>query len=130
MLGCVRQQLAVFRIASSEGERRKVNAERGTHSETDVCRQMLVVCLLHCGRTREKAAEIARASRPIVQRSVAAYRDGGLDGLRRGVRGLVSDHVAHTTAVRAALTARPVRPAAARAAEQIEHLTPVKRQPT
>jgi transposase len=91
---------------------------------------MLVVWLLHCGLTRTKAAEIAGLSRPTVQRYVAAYRIGGLDGLRRwGVRGPLSDLVPHASAIRGALTTRPVR-TAAEAAEQIELLTGLKRQPT
>ena len=122
--------MAVFRIALSEDEQRVVNAERDSHPEAHVRRKMLVVWLLHCGLTRAKAAEIASLSRQTVQRYVAAYRHGGLDGLRRwGIQGPVSDLVAHTTAIREALTDRPVR-TAAEAAERIEHLTGLKRQPT
>jgi transposase len=44
---------------------------------------MLVLWLLHCGLTRQMAAEIAGLSCATVQRYVAAYRNGGLDGLRR-----------------------------------------------
>src|SRR5262249_34792665 len=91
---------------------------------------MLVVWLLHCGLTRQKAAEIAGLSRPTVQRYVAAYRAGGLNGLRGwGIRCPVSDLVAHTHAIREALIHRPVR-TAAEAAEQIEHLTGLKRELT
>lgn len=122
--------MAVFRIALTEDEQRVVNAERDSHPEAHVRRKMLVGWLLHCGLTRAKAAEIAGLSRPTVQRYVAAYRTGGLDGLRRwGVRGPVSDLVAHTRAIREALTHRPVR-TAAEAAEQIERLTGLKRGPT
>jgi transposase len=92
--------MAVFRIALTENERQVVNAERDSHPAAHVRRKMLVVWLLDCGRTRTKAAEIAGLSRPTVQRYVAAYRDGGPDGLRRwGVRGPVSDLVAHTRAI-------------------------------
>jgi transposase len=122
--------MAVFRIALTEDEQRVVNAERDCHPEAHVRRKMLVVWLLHYGLTRTKAAQIADLSRPTVQRYVAAYCTGGLDGLRRwGVRGPVSDLVAHTSAIREALTNRPVR-TAAEAAEQIEDLTGLKRQPT
>jgi transposase len=122
--------MAVFVITLTEDEQRVVNAERDSHPEAHVRRKMLVVWLLHCGLTRAKAAEIARLSRPTVQRYVAAYRTGGLDRLRRwGIRGPVSDLVAHTRAVREALTNRPVR-TAAEAAEQIERLTGLKRGPT
>jgi transposase len=122
--------MAVFRIALSEDEQRVVNAERDSHPEAHVRRKMLVVWLLHCGLTRTKTAEIAGLSRASVQRYVAAYRTGGLDGLRRwGVGGPVSDLVAHTAIIYEALTDRPVR-TAAEAAEQIERLTGLKRQPT
>jgi len=100
--------MAVFVIALTEEEQRVVNAERDSHPEAHVRRKMLVVWLLHCGLTRTKAAQIADLSRPTVQRYVAAFRTGGLDGLCRwGVRGPVSDLVAHTSAIRrlnAALT--------------------------
>ena len=122
--------MAVFRIVLSEDEQRVVNAERDSHPEAHVRRKMLVVWLLHCGLTRTNVAKIAGLSRPTVQRYVAAFRDGGLDGLRRwGVRGPVSDLVAHTDAIRETLTNRPVR-TVAEAAEQIEHLTGLKRGPT
>src|SRR5262249_12917696 len=122
--------MAVFRIALTENERQVVKGERDSHPAADVRRKMLVVWLLYCGLTRTKAAESAGLSRPTVQRYVAAFRHGGLDGLRRwGVRGPVSDLVAHTRAIREALTNRPVR-TAAEAAEQIERLTGLKREPT
>ncbi len=86
--------MAVFGIALTEDEQREVNAERDAHPEAHVRRKMLVVWLLHCGLTRTKAAEIAGVSRATVQRYVAVFRTGGLDGLRRwGVRGPVSDLV-------------------------------------
>jgi len=104
------QDRVVFRIALIEDEQRVVNAERDFHSDSHVRRKMLVLWLLHCGLTRQKAAQIAGLSRATVQRYVAAYRSGGLDGLRRwGGRGPVSDLVAHTKAIRETLTNRPVR---------------------
>ena len=44
---------------------------------------MLVIWLLHNGVTRQKAAEIVGVGRATVQRYVAAFREGGLDGLRQ-----------------------------------------------
>jgi transposase len=111
--------MAVFRIALTEDEQRVVNAERDSHPDAHVRRKMLIVWFLHCGLTRAKAAEIAGLSRPTVQRYVAAYLTGGLDGLRRwGIRGPASDLVAHASVIREALTHRPVR-TAAEAAEQM-----------
>jgi transposase len=122
--------MAVFRIALTADEQRVVNAERDSHPDAHVRRKMLVLWLLHCGLTREKAAEVAGVSRSTVQRYVAAYCEGGLDGLRQwGVRGPVSDLVTHTDAISEAFTKRPVR-TVAEAAEQIEHLTGLTRKPT
>ena len=44
---------------------------------------MLVLWLLHNGVTRWKAAEIVGVGRATVQRYVATFREGSLDGLRR-----------------------------------------------
>ncbi len=124
------RDMAGFPIALTEDEQRVVNAERDSHPDAHVRRKMLVLWLLHCGLTRQKASAITGLSRPTVQRYVAAYRSGGLDGLRRwGVRGPVSDLVAHVKTIRETLTHRPVR-TVAEAADQIEHLTGLKRKPT
>src|SRR5687768_11684372 len=114
--------MAGFPITLTEDEQEVVNAERDCHPYPHVRRKMLVLWLLHCGLTREKAAEIVGLSRATLQRYVAAFRSRSLDGLRRRrVRGPVSDLVAHTNAIREALTNRPER-TVAEAAEQIEHL--------
>src|ERR1700760_2287061 len=112
--------MAWFRIALTDAEQAVVNAERDCHPEAHVRRQMLTLWLLHCGVTRAKAAEIAGLGRATVQRYVAAYREGGLDGLRRwDVAGPVSDLAGHTSAIRASLTAAPVR-TVAEACDRIE----------
>lgn len=122
--------MAWLRIALTDAEQAIVNAERDTHPEPHVRRKMLVLWLLHCGVTRAKAAEVAGLGRATVQRYVAAYREGGLDGLRQwDVVGPVSDLAAHTEAIRESLTAAPVR-TAAEACVRIEALTGVRRQPT
>ncbi len=91
---------------------------------------MLVLWLLHCGVTRAKAGVIAGLGRATVQRYVAAYRDGGLDGLRQwNVIGPVSDLAAYTDAIKKSLTDSPVR-TVAEACERIETLTGLHRGPT
>ena len=75
--------MAWFRIALDEEEQRVVNAERDGHPDAPVRRKMLVLWLLHCQVTREKAAEVAGVGRATVQRYVAASREGGLHGLRQ-----------------------------------------------
>ena len=100
--------MAWLRIESSEEQQRVVNAERDEHPCHHVRRKMLVLWLLHNDVTREKAAAIAGLGRATVQRYVAAFGDGGLDGLRHwGVSGPVSDLAAHAQAIEAEFTREP-----------------------
>jgi transposase len=122
--------MAWLRVELSEEQQRIVNAERDEHPCQHVRRKMLVLWLLHNGITRDKAALIARLGRATVQRYVAAFRDGGLDGLRAwGNKGPVSDLAAHAEAIKQEFTHEPVR-STAEAAERIERLTGIRRQPT
>ncbi|MBN9120246.1 MAG: helix-turn-helix domain-containing protein [Planctomycetes bacterium] len=122
--------MAWLRITLADAEQAVVDAERDAHPDAHVRRKMLVLRLLHCGVTRDKAAEVTGLGRATVQRYVAAYRESGLDGLRRwGVVGPVSDLAAHTEAIRDSLTKAPVR-TAAEACDRIEALTGIRRQPT
>src|SRR5271166_1822089 len=77
-----RRTMAWCRIQLTEDERRVVNEERTSHPNLLVRNKMLTIWLLHCGVTRQKAAEIVGVSRATVQRYVDAYCKGGLDGLR------------------------------------------------
>lgn len=122
--------MAWLRIRLTEEERAVVNAERDGHPDAHVQRKMLVLWLLHCGLARQKAARVAGLGRATVQRYVAAYRDGGLDGLRRwDVAGPVSDLAAHREAIRQEFARLPAR-TIAEAAQRIEALTGIRRQPT
>jgi transposase len=119
-----------LRVELTEEQQRIVNAERDSHPREHVRRKMLVLWLLHCGLTREKTAEVAGLGRATVQRYVAAFREGGLDGLRTwGVTGPVSDLAAHRERLREEFTRQPVRSIAA-ACERIEQLTGIRRQPS
>ena len=75
--------MAWLRVQLNEEEQRIVNQERLAHPNERIRERMLVLWLLHKGITRRKAAEIVGVGRATVQRFVAAFRDGGLDGLRR-----------------------------------------------
>ena len=122
--------MAWLRIELTRQEQAVVNSERDGHPDAHVRRKMLVLWLLHCGLTRAKAAEVARLGRATVQRYVAAYRDGGLDGLRRwDVRGPVSDLQAHRDEIKEEFARRPAR-TVAEAAERIEALTGLRRRPS
>lgn len=122
--------MAWLRIKLDEEEQAIVNAERDGHPEAHVRRKMLVLWLLHCGLKREKAAEVACLGRATVQRYVAAYREAGLDGLRRCDRkGPVSELAAHKEAIRQEFARQPAR-TVAEAAQRIEALTGIRRQPS
>jgi transposase len=99
-----------FRIELTAEQQRLVNAERDHHPQEHVRRKMLVLWLLHCQLTRVKVAQITGLGRATVQRYVAAFRAGGLDGLRRwGVTGPASDLAAHRERIAASLQEQPVR---------------------
>jgi transposase len=119
-----------FRIQLTQEQQCLVNTERDSYPDEQVRRKMLVLWLLHCGLARDKAAEVVGVGRATVQRYVAAFRDGGLDGLRRwGVTGPVSDLSAHGEAIRESFTRQPAR-TIAEACERLEQLTGLRRQPT
>jgi transposase len=122
--------MAWLRFELAEQEQAVVNSERDGHPDAHVRRKMLVLWLLHCGLTRAKAAAVARLGRATVQRYVAAWRAGGLDGLRRCDRkGPVSDLAAHADAIKAEFARQPAR-TVAEAAQRIERLTGIRRQPS
>jgi transposase len=119
-----------YRVNLTEEQQKIVNTERDSHPQEHVRRKMLVLWLLHCSLTREKAAEVAGLGRATVQRYVAAFREGGLDGLRHwGVTGPVSDLAAHHDRIREEFTRQPAR-TIAEACERIEQRTGVRRQPS
>ena len=72
-------------IVPTDDEQEIVEAERDSHPEAHVRRRMLALRLPHNGITRDKTASIAGPGRATVQRYVAAFRDGALDGLRHRV---------------------------------------------
>ena len=92
--------------------------------------EMLTIWLLHCGLTRQKAAEIVGVSRATVQRYLDAYCQGGLDGLRRlNVKRPVSELTAYRDIIRASFEEQPVC-TIAQACDRIEKLTGLRRGPT
>lgn len=122
--------MAWFRVELAGDEQRIVNEERESHPEPHVRRKMLVLWSLHCGLKRAQAARLAGLGRATVERYVAAYRDGGLDGLRRwNVQGPVSDLAAWRDAIRKSFEQRPVS-TIAEACVRIEQLTGLRRGQT
>ena len=122
--------MAWFRVQLTEDEQRVVNEDRASHPHPRVREKMLVLWLLHCGLTRQKAAEVAGVGRATVQRYVAAFRDGGLDGLRQwDVKGPVSDLAAYRDLIRESFEKAPVC-TIAEAGERIDQLTGLRRGPS
>jgi len=108
-------------------ERSIVAAERYSHPELPVRRKMLVLWSVHMGLTQRQAGDVASVGRATVQRYLAAYHDGGLDGLRRwNVVGPVSALADHADKIKASLNETPVR-TIAEAAERIKQLTGLDR---
>lgn len=122
--------MAWFRVHLSEEEQRIADAERREHPHAPTRRKMETLWLLHHGLTREKTAAIVGVGLATVQRYVKAYREGGLDGLRRwGVQGQTSSLEAHRERLAESFGAQPVR-SVAEAADRIEQLTGIRRSPT
>ena len=103
-----RNTMAWFRVRLTEEEQRVVNEERSSHPNLRIREKMLVLWLLHNGLTRQKAAKIVGVSRATVQRYVAAFRDGGLDGLRQwNLSRPVSEMAAYRELIRASFEKQP-----------------------
>jgi transposase len=120
-----------LRIRLTEDEQGVVMELRESHPDLTVRRKMWTVWLLHCRMTREKAAEIVGVARSTVERYVAEYREGGLDGLqlRREPFKPVSDLAAHADKIRESFEKQPVR-TIAEASQRIFDLTGIRRSPT
>lgn len=122
--------MAWFRVVLTEEQQRVVNEERESHPHPRIRERMLVIWLVHNGLTRDKAAEIAGVSRTTVHRFVVAFRDGGLDGLRRwDVKGNPGEMAAYAEIIRKSFTDQPVH-TIAEACERIFQLTGLRRGPS
>jgi transposase len=122
--------MAWLRVQLTEEEQRVVNEERTSHPNERIREKMLVLCLLHNGVTRQKAAEIVGVARATVQRYVAAFRAGGLDGLRQSNPNRpASEMAAYRELIRASFEKQPAR-TVAEACERIFQLTGLRRGPS
>jgi transposase len=122
--------MAWLRIHLTREEQRVVNEERTSHPNPRIREKMLVVWLLHNGMTRQKAAEIVGVGRATVQRYVAAFRGGGLNGLRQwNPNRPVSEMAASRELIRESFEKQPVC-TVAEAGERIFQLTGLRRGPT
>jgi transposase len=122
--------MAWFRVQLTEDQQRIVNEERTSHPDLHVREKMLVLWLLHCGTTRQKAAEIVGVGRATVHRYLVAFREGGLDGLRRCHRHRpVSELAAYRDLIRESFGKQPAR-TMAEACDRIFRLTGLRRGPS
>jgi transposase len=120
-----------LRIKLTEEEQRIVMNERESYPDPLVRRKLWALWLLHCGTTREKTAEIIGVARSTIERHVAEFREGGLEGLRkRGPRYKpTSELAAHTEIIRKSFQEQPAR-SIAEACQRVSELTGVIRKPT
>jgi len=122
--------MAWFRVRLLEEEQRIVEVERREHPHEPTRRKLEILWLLHHGLTQEKAAQIVGVGLATVKRCVKAYRDGGLDGLRRwGKKGRIGSLEAHRELLAESFREQPAR-SVAEAADRIAQLTGIRRGPT
>ena len=122
--------MAWLRVELSEEQQRIVNEERSAHPNQRIREKMLVLWLLHKGFTRQQVAQIVGVGRATVQRYVAAFREGGLDGLRQwNVNRPVSEMAAYRELIRESFEKQPVC-TVAEAGERIFQLTGLRRGPS
>jgi len=122
--------MAWFRVQLTKEQQRIVNEERTSHPDLRVREKMLVLWLLHGGTTRQKAAEIVGLGRATVHRYLVAFREGGLDGLRRwNHHRPVSAMAASRELIRESFDKQPAR-TMAEARERIFQLTGSRRGPS
>ncbi len=130
-VGCKEAFMKWLRISLTENERRVVMSERESYPDPLVRRKLWALWLLHCGTTRDKAAEIVGVARSTIERYVAEFRDGGLDGLRkRGPRYKPTSELAsHAGIIRQSFEEQPAR-TIAEVCQRVSELTGVIRKPT
>ena len=120
--------MAWFRVRLTEEEQRVVNEERCCHPNLRIREKMLVLWLLHTGLTRQHAAKAVGVSRATVQRYVAAFRQGGLDGLRQWNLSRPVSEMAAYREYRASFEKQPAT-TIAEACERIFQLTGLRPSP-
>jgi transposase len=122
--------MAWLRIQLTPEQQQIVNEDRSSHPNLRIREKMLVLWLLHTGITRRKAAEIVGVGRATVQRYVVAFREGGLDALRRcNHKSPVSEMAAYRDLIRESFEKQPAH-TVAEAGERIFQLTGLRRGPS
>lgn len=111
----------------SDEERQQLRRERFEHPHPRVQLRMEVLWLISGGESYSSVARLAGVSDATVDRYVALYRAGGIDGLKQfDWQGPTSELAAHQTSLEEEFRARPPH-TTAEAARRIEEATGVKR---
>jgi transposase len=111
----------------TEDERQRLRRERFEHPHPRVQLRMEVLWLISCGESYSSAARLADVSDATVDRYVALYRAGGIDGLKQlDWQGPTSELAAHQASLEEQFRANPPH-TTAEAARRIEEVTGVKR---
>jgi transposase len=119
-----------FRVRLTVEQQRIVNEEGTVHPNPRIRERMLVLLFVHNGFTRQQAAQVVGVGRATVQRYLAAFRGGGLDGLRQwNANRPVSEMAAYRELIRESFEKQPVC-SVAEAAERIFQLTGLRRGPS
>jgi transposase len=122
--------MAWLRVQLTEDQQRIVYEDLSCHPNPRIREKLLVLWLLHHGLTRQQAAQVTKVGRATVQRYVAAFREGGLDGLRRwNVNRPVSEMAAYRELIRESFEKQPVC-TVAEAGDRIFQLTGLQRGPS
>ena len=116
-----------FHPTLSPDEQADILTDRDHHPDPVVRRKLLVLWAVHLGHSREQAARIASVGIATAKRYILAYRDGGLEGLKRCDRYVpLSPLAEHAEAIKQSLTRQPVL-TTAEAIERIHRLTGLRR---
>ncbi len=120
--------VAWFGPTPSTAEYVAVLADRDHHPDPRVRCEMNVLWAVHLGHSRDEAARIADVSIATAKRYILAYRDGGLEALRRRDPGPrpTSQLADHADLIQRSLTERSVRNTA-EAVARIPELTGIRR---
>lgn len=115
------------RLHFSEEERQHLRRERFEHPHPRVQLRMEVLWLISCGESYSSAARLAGVSDATVDRYVALYREGGIEGLQQfDWQGPTSELAAHQTSLEKLFQDQPPH-TTAEACRRIEEATGVKR---
>ena len=115
------------RLTFSEEDRQALQKQRFEHPHPRVQLRMEVLWLVSLGETNSRVARLAGVSEATVDRSVAIYREHGIEGLKRfdwqGPSGKLEEH---RTSLEELFRTEPPH-TTAEACRRIEEVTGIKR---